>query len=107
MDHTKESIQLVGRIAIHLEHRNDFIARTKELCNQTNTIESPPLFQCCEDLNAPGHFIFHEIWPSKESLMRHFQTPHFLAWNDWVKGKTACDPEIRIGLMEATDVVIS
>ena len=105
MDQSPESIQLVGRIAIGLEHRNEFLDRTTELCNFTNTIEHPLLFQCCEDLNAPGHFLFYEIWSSQESLENHFLAEHFLAWNRWVTGKTLCKPEVRIGPMEATTLL--
>ena len=107
MDHTPKSIQLVGRIAINLEHRNEFLERTTELCNLTNTIECPLLFQCFEDLSAPGHFLFHEIWSTPESLETHFLTAHFLAWNNWVTGKTLHKPEIRIGPIEATTILMS
>jgi quinol monooxygenase YgiN len=107
MDHGTKSIQLVGRIVIDLEHRNAFLERTTELCNLTNTIEAPLLFQCCEDLNAPGHFLFYEIWSTPESLEAHFLTAHFRSWNDWVTGKVLCEPEIRIGPMKATTILMS
>jgi quinol monooxygenase YgiN len=107
MDHNPKSIQLVGRITIGLEHRNEFLDRTKELCKLTNTIESPLLFQCSEILNAPGNFLFYEIWLTQESLEAHFLTTHFLAWNSWVTGKTLCEPEIRIGAMKATTLLAS
>ena len=107
MDHSPKSIQLVGRIAINLEHRNAFLERTTELCNLTNTIESPLLFQCSENLSAPGHFLFYEIWPTQESLEAHFLTEHFLAWNNWAIGKILLKPEIRIGPMEATTLLAS
>jgi quinol monooxygenase YgiN len=105
MDHGPESIQLVGRITIGLEHRNEFQKRTTELCKLTNTIESPLLFQCCEVISEPGHFLFYEIWSSQESLEAHFLTAHFLAWNGWVTGKTLWEPEIRIGPMEGTTLL--
>jgi quinol monooxygenase YgiN len=107
MDHRSKSIQLAGQIVIGEEHRNEFRERTKELCNLTNTIECPLLFQCCEDLNEPGHFLFYEIWSSQEGLEAHFLTAHFLEWNSWVTGKTLCKPEIRIGPMEATTILTS
>lgn len=101
-----EPIQLVGRIAIVLEHRNEFIRCTKNLCDQTITSESPLLFQCCEDLSAPGRFIFYEIWSCKEDLMCHFQATHFLAWNNWLQGKIVGEPEVRIVSMDATEMLI-
>jgi len=107
MDHGSKSIQLVGRIAIDLEHRNEFLDRTTELCNLTNSIECPPLFQCCEDISAPGHFLFYEIWSTQEVLEAHFLTEHFLAWSSWVTGKTVSEPEIRIGPMEVTTLLAS
>jgi quinol monooxygenase YgiN len=107
MDHGPESIQLVGRITIGLEHRNEFLDHTAELCDLTNTIESPLLFQCSEILSAPGHFLFYEIWPTQESLEAHFLTAHFLAWNNWAIGKTLCEPEIRIGPMKETTILMS
>lgn len=107
MDHTPKSIQLVGRIAIDLAHRNEFIDRTTTLSNLTKANESPLLYQCCEDIKAAGNFVFYEIWPSRESLDGHFLTAHFLEWNDWVADKTLSEPEIRIGLIEATATLSS
>lgn len=107
MDHSSESIQLVGRIAIDLEYRNEFMSRTTDLCHLTNTIESPILFQCYEEINAPGRFLFYEIWSSRQRLEAHFLTAHFLAWNGWLLGKTVCEPEIRIGPLEVTAMLIS
>ena len=26
---------------------------------------------------TPGHFFFHELWPSQDALDAHLQTPHF------------------------------
>ena len=105
MDHSSNSIQLVGRIAIGLEYRNEFLSRTKELCELTNKIECPLLFQCFEDLNSSSHFIFYEIWSSQKKLEAHFKTNHFLAWSSWVQGKTICEPEIRIGPMGSTTIL--
>jgi quinol monooxygenase YgiN len=31
--------------------------------------------------DAPGAFLFYEIWASREHHRRHTQTPHFLRWN--------------------------
>jgi quinol monooxygenase YgiN len=93
---------LIGRIAIELGHRNEFIERTAVLTKLTRAAESPLLYQCCEDITAPGLFIFYEIWHSRASLDAHFQTSHFLDWNQWVAGKTISMPEIRIGLLGAT-----
>lgn len=107
MDDASKSIQLVGRIAIDLVHRNEFIRRTAVLCHLTKAAESPLHYQCCEDITAPGNFVFHEIWSSRERLDSHFQTAHFLDWNGWVAGKTLCEPEIRIGLIEATSTLAS
>lgn len=102
MDHESESIQLIGRIAVGLAHRKEFIERTAVLTKLTRTAESPLLYQCCEDVSAPGEFIFYEIWQSRARLDAHFQTSHFLDWNHWVSGKTLSMPEIRIGLLGAT-----
>jgi quinol monooxygenase YgiN len=31
--------------------------------------------------DAPGAYMFYEIWASREHHRRHTQTPHFLRWN--------------------------
>ena len=32
-------------------------------------------------IDAPGAFLLHEVWASREAHTAHTQTPHFLRWN--------------------------
>ena len=32
-------------------------------------------------LDAPGAFLLHEVWASREAHGEHTRTPHFLRWN--------------------------
>jgi quinol monooxygenase YgiN len=102
MNLNPSTIQLVGRIRIKPEHRNEFLTRTAELSQLTCSIENPPLYLCTEAIAERGSFLFYEIWPSQEALRSHFQSAHFKAWETWLHGKAVGDPEIRINLMSAT-----
>jgi quinol monooxygenase YgiN len=31
--------------------------------------------------DAPGGFLFHEVWASRDAHTAHTKTPHFLRWN--------------------------
>jgi len=32
-------------------------------------------------IDAPGAFLLHEVWASREAHAEHTHTPHFLRWN--------------------------
>lgn len=34
-----------------------------------------------QNADAPGAFLLHEVWASREHHRAHTQTPHFLRWN--------------------------
>lgn len=38
-------------------------------------------FDLHRSVDAPGAFLLHEVWASREAHTEHMHTPHFLRWN--------------------------
>ena len=55
-----------------------------ELCalvGHTRKEEGCLTFDLHRSVDAPGSFLLHEIWASREAYTEHMHTPHFLRWN--------------------------
>jgi quinol monooxygenase YgiN len=82
-----EAIHVVGRMAVSLsqQERVDFDQLTQILFKSTTELDRPTLYTCNEDINAPGTFVWDEVWSSKEALDKHLASEHFKSWWSWVE----------------------
>lgn len=82
-----QPIHVVGRMEVSLDpmERAEYDSLTQTLFKQTLQLDRPTLYTCNEDVNAPGTFVWDEIWSSKNALDNHLASAHFKTWWTWVK----------------------
>lgn len=89
LDHATPSqpIHVIGRMSVTLDQaeRAEFNQLTHILFEKTTQLDRPTLYTCNEDINAPGTFIWDEIWSSKAALDQHLASDHFKSWWSWVE----------------------
>jgi quinol monooxygenase YgiN len=56
-------------------------AELRALVGHTRKEEGCITFDLHRSVDAPGGFLLHEVWASREAHMEHTHTPHFLRWN--------------------------
>jgi quinol monooxygenase YgiN len=56
-------------------------AELRALVGNTRKEEGCITFDLHRSVDAPGGFLLHEVWASREAHMEHTHTPHFLRWN--------------------------
>ena len=82
-----EPIHVIGRMSVTLDkaEQAEFDHLTHILFEKTTKLDRPTLYTCNEDINAPGTFVWDEIWSSKAVLDRHLASDHFKTWWAWVE----------------------
>ena len=89
LDHATPSqpIHVIGRMSVTLDpaERAEFNHLTHILFEKTTQLDRPTLYTCNEDINAPGTFVWDEIWSSKAALDQHLTSDHFKSWWSWVE----------------------
>ena len=80
-------IHVIGTMSVMLNptDRVKFDHLTQILFNRTTEIDRPTVYTCNEDINAPGSFVWNEIWASKAELDKHLASDHFKSWWSWVE----------------------
>ena len=98
-----ESIHVVGRLVMNLtlDQENEFEKKTLELAKITRNRDPVASYSSNRDIEHPGTYVFDEIWPSQQALVDHLNTPHFLAWWDWVKPHLSHDLDVQIAPTDA------
>ena len=56
-------------------------AELRALVGHTRKEEGCITFDLHRSVDAPGGFLLHEVWASREAHIEHTHTPHFLRWN--------------------------
>jgi len=92
-----EAIHVVGRMTVSLsqQERIDFEQLTQILFKSTTELDRPTLYTCNENINAPGTFVWDEVWSSKEALDKHLASDHFKSWWSWVEPHLLGKPLIQ------------
>jgi quinol monooxygenase YgiN len=77
----KEAITLV----VHMKSRDGqellLEAELRALIAPTRKEEGCLLYELHRSADAPGGFLFYEIWASREAHAAHLRTDHFLRWS--------------------------
>jgi len=56
-------------------------AELRALIGPTRKEEGCLTYELYRALDAPGGFLLHEVWASRDAHTEHMHTPHFLRWN--------------------------
>ncbi|HET8925565.1 MAG TPA: putative quinol monooxygenase [Candidatus Acidoferrum sp.] len=56
-------------------------AELRALIGPSRREEGCLTFDLHRSVDAPGAFLLHEVWASREAHTEHMHTPHFLRWN--------------------------
>jgi len=67
---------------------------TLPLVPQVRTEQNNRIYFLHEDRNAPGHFVFYEIFASRADFDAHNATPHVQAW--FGKLSALADGDVRV-----------
>ena len=77
----KDAIMLV----VHMKSRDGqellLEAELRALIAPTRKEEGCLLYELHRSADAPGGFLFYEIWASREAHAAHLRTDHFLRWS--------------------------
>ena len=77
-------IATVVHVWVKPEFRDAFIEASR--INHINSIEEPGnlRFDILNDANDPNKFTFYEVYESRENILAHKETNHYLTWRDTV-----------------------
>jgi quinol monooxygenase YgiN len=56
-------------------------AELRPLVSPSRKEEGCFTFDLHRSVDAPGAFLLHEVWASREAHSEHMHSPHFLRWN--------------------------
>ncbi len=56
-------------------------AELRALVGPTRKEEGCLTFDLHRSVDAPGSYLLHEVWASRDAHTEHMHTPHFLRWN--------------------------
>jgi quinol monooxygenase YgiN len=77
----KEAVTLI----VHLRARDGqemlLEAELRALVAPTRKEEGCLLYDLHRSADAPGAFLFHEVWATREAHTAHTRTDHYLRWN--------------------------
>ena len=71
---------VVAQVRAKPGREDEFRALTLKLVSQVRAEPNNLLYFLHEDREAPGHFVFYEIFASKADFDAHNATPHVQAW---------------------------
>ena len=56
-------------------------AELRALIGPSRKEQSCLTYDLHRSVDAPGSYLLHEVWASREAHTEHMHTPHFLRWN--------------------------
>ena len=71
-------IVIAGTLNVQPEHRNAFVAATRQITQATLQEDGCRTFGVWGDLDDAHRFLMYEVWESADHHAAHLQTPHFL-----------------------------
>lgn len=89
-------IYLTAIIKAKEEHRNEVLAILQNMVTETRKEEANELYTLHEGIEDKNHFVFYEIWKSKEGLKLHNEQLYIRAFGDLVDEKLQEKPQIYI-----------
>jgi quinol monooxygenase YgiN len=77
----KEAVTLTVILRAHEGQETLLEAELRALIGPSRKEEGCLTFDLHHSLDAPGGFLLHEVWASREAHTDHMHTQHFLRWN--------------------------
>lgn len=89
-------IYLTAIIKAKEEYRNDVLKVLQTMVAETQREEANELYTLHQGIEDKNHFVFYEIWKSKEGLDHHNQQPYIKAFGDLVEEQLQEKPQIYL-----------
>jgi len=89
-------IYLTAIIKAKEEYRNEVLEVLQNMVAETKKEEANELYTLHQGIDDKNHFVFYEIWKSKEGLDDHNQQPYIKAFGDLVEEKLQEKPQIYL-----------
>jgi len=89
-------IYLTAIIKAKEEYRNEVLEVLQNMVTETQKEKSNELYTLHQGIEDKNHFVFYEIWNSKEGLDDHNQQPYIKAFGDLVEEKLQEKPQIYL-----------
>ncbi|AZA79504.1 antibiotic biosynthesis monooxygenase [Chryseobacterium sp. G0186] len=89
-------IYLTAVIKAKDEHRTEVLEVLQNMVKETRKEEACELYNLHKGIEDNNHFVFYEIWKSKEGLDQHNQQPYIQAFGALVDEKLQEKPQIYI-----------
>jgi quinol monooxygenase YgiN len=77
----KEAVTLMVFLRAREGQETLLEAELRALLNPTRKEEGCLIYDLHRSGDAPGCFLLHEVWVTREAHTAHTSTPHFLRWN--------------------------
>lgn len=77
----KEAVTLIVLLRAREGQETLLEAELRALIGPSRREEGCLTFDLHRSVDAPGAFLLHEVWASREAHTEHMHTPHFLRWN--------------------------
>ena len=89
-------IYLTAIIKTKEEYRNEVLKVLHIMVAETQKEEANELYTLHQGIEDKNHFVFYEIWKSKEGLDHHNQKPYIKAFGDLVEEQLQEKPQIYL-----------
>lgn len=89
-------IYLTAIIKTKEEYRNEVLEILQNMVAETKKEEANELYTLHQGIEDKNHFVFYEIWKSKEGLDDHNQQPYIKAFGDLAEEKLQEKPQIYL-----------
>lgn len=89
-------IYLTAIIKAKEEYRNDVLKVLQTMVAETQKEEANELYTLHQGIEDKNHFVFYEIWKSKEGLDHHNRQTYIKAFGDLVEEKLQEKPQIYL-----------
>ena len=73
-------VAVFGSLRFPPDRVESLIPHLKEFVSKTQELDGCILYEVAEDPFDKGLIRFSELWPSRESLMKHLVAPHIEPW---------------------------
>jgi len=89
-------IYLTAIIKAKEEYRTEVLETLQNMVKETVKEEANELYTLHQGIEDKNHFVFYEIWKSKEGLEQHNQQPYIQAFGGLIDEKLQEKPQIYL-----------
>lgn len=87
---------VIASVRFPPEHMERVRAMLKQMVIDTNTKDGCIYYSAAEDVSVPGTVRFSELWPDRETLVKHLDAPHIAPWRALSAELGAFDRDARV-----------